>query len=208
MRGISFTKNTFFRNIIYFSPFLLAIASAFIVRIYFFETYSVTSSSMKPTIFEGDFIIVNKFNKRLERGDIVAFIKGEEVYVKRLIALANENIHMLGVNTYIDGKKLEIKPSLDVKKYGLISYGEMLFEETVSGKIHDVIYLDKNINLDFNKNLNSYFFLGDNRDNSEDSRFWANDEQVKILGKVKMIFFSIDPKNKNLIWKRFFKIIQ
>ena len=192
---------------IFFLPLFIAISLAFFMRLYFFEVYSVNSSSMKPTILNGDYILVSKYKKNdIKKGDVVAFEKDSIIYVKRVLAFAGDYVKMLGTNTYINHIKIKSAASTNVKMYSILSYGEMLFEETINNKTYFTIYLNNDIN--YESQVNSHFMLGDNRSNSEDSRFWLANDKIKIIGKVEFVFFSVEPKNKKINWKRFFKIIK
>lgn len=146
--------------------------------------YRIPTGNMIPTIQIGDSIVVNKYaysSDKIERFDIVVFKAPEEhkqrnnnqdtVYAKRIIGLPNEKLEIRNNKIYINDKLLD-EP----------------FEKIVSAE-------------DFKKNLqpikipeNEYFMLGDNRPNSEDSRYWkkATVKKEDILGKI----VEIIPQNK------------
>jgi len=207
MRSFYLTKNSFFNSFLYFLPFIIAVSSALIIRFYFFEVYSVVSTSMKPNLIEGDYILVNKLkNKNLHRGSIYAFEKDNEIYVKRLVALPGDILSIIGTNTYVNDKKLDVNPSNNLKIYSTLSYGELLFEEKNETNSYLIINSTKNLDINiYDKKIASYYFLGDNRNNSEDSRYWDAVYNVKIIGKVSLILFSTS--NSNINWQRFFKFI-
>jgi len=208
MRFFYLTKNSIYNSFVYLIPFIIAIFSAIIIRTYFFEVYSVVSTSMKPNLIEGDYILVNKFkNKKLERGFVYAFKKNNEIYVKRLIALPGDTLSIIGTNTYINNEKIKLNPSNNLKIYTMLSYGDLLFEETINDISYLIINSSNNLDINiYDKKISSYFFLGDNRNNSEDSRYWDKDYDLKILGKVSLILFSSD--DKNIYWNRFFKFVK
>ncbi len=139
--------------------------------------YKVPTGNMIPTIQIGDSVIVNQFayySDPIERFDIVVFIAPEEVikqrklapdtrYIKRVIGLPNEKLKIENNKIYINGKLL-------VENFN---------------KIID----DKDYKKDFNEITipeNGYFMLGDNRPNSEDSRYWKNPiiSKEKVLGEI------------------------
>ena len=137
---------------------LLLIASSIVICHIFFMKVSVTSGSMEPTIMTGDHLIIKK-TKKIERGDVVCFKSDElgRVLVKRLIGVAGDTI--------------------EIKAGTVLINGEELREDYVSTSL--------NYNGHFEVPDDCYFFLGDNRADSFDARFWANPYINKhaIIGK-------------------------
>jgi signal peptidase I len=139
--------------------------------------YKVPTGNMIPTIQIGDTVFVNQFaysSSPIERFDIVVFIAPEEVtklrgleadtrYIKRVIGLPNEKLKIEDNKIYVNGKLL-------------IENFEKITEEDDYKKNFKEITIPEN----------GYFMLGDNRPNSEDSRYWKNPiiSKDKILGKV------------------------
>jgi signal peptidase I len=128
---------------------LLAVALALVVRIFLFEAIVIHQSSMYPTFAEGDRVIIGKLKyyfEEPERGDVVVF-KTEDMtrpFIKRAIGLPGETVEIRDNAVYIDGERLE-EPYIYQTMYG--EYGPVTVPE------------------------GHLFVLGDNRNNSEDSRF-------------------------------------
>ena len=159
-------KNFFFDWVI---PILIAVVLAIgINKFLIFKVY-IPSSSMVPTLNVDDRLLVTRvYNpEKLQRGDIVVFDSDElnETVIKRLIGLPGDTIKIDGTAVYVNGKKLD-EPYV---KYPLESYGTYVVPE---GK---------------------YFFLGDNRANSNDSRFWNNPyiDADKIQGKAQIKIYPL-----------------
>ena len=159
-------KNFFFDWVI---PILIAVVLAIgINKFLIFKVY-IPSSSMVPTLNVDDRLLVTRVynTEKLQRGDIVVFDSDElnETVIKRLIGLPGDTIKIDGTAVYVNGKKLD-EPYV---KYPLESYGTYIVPE---GK---------------------YFFLGDNRANSNDSRFWNNPyiDADKIQGKAQIKIYPL-----------------
>jgi signal peptidase I len=152
-------------------PIVLAIALAFLINKFVFFQVSVPTSSMYPTITPGDRIIVTRvYNpENLERGDIVVFESDElkETLIKRLIGLPGDDIL--------------------IDQSGLVYINGELLDEPY------VVY-PQNKAASFQVPEDKYLFLGDNRENSRDSRYWEEPfiDSSKIKGKAKFILFPFD----------------
>lgn len=146
-------------------PIVLAIIIAILIKEFVFFKIKVPTGSMKPTINEGDqFIVTRVYNpENLKRGDVVVFDSDEynETMIKRLIGLPGDTID-------IDN--------------GIVSVnGEVLDEEYVK--------YNQKFNGHYDVPENKYFFLGDNRGNSKDSRYWKKDHYIdesKIKAKAQL----------------------
>ena len=174
-----------------------AVVLALIVRALVIQSYHIPSESMENTLLKGDFLFASKFiygakvpfvNWRLpairqpEAGDIVIFkFPGDEKtdYIKRCVAVEGQKVEIRGTRLLIDG----VEQQEDYAKfvYGDIprrSYGPM---EVPKGHI---------------------FVMGDNRDNSYDSRFWGPLDKKLVRGNALFIYFSIDYDKRWLRFKR------
>jgi len=215
---------------------IYALFIALIIRSFLFQPFYIPSSSMEPTLLIGDRLFVSKYsygyskhsfpfspniyNKRLfkkkpERGDVIVFktpADNRTDYIKRLIGLPGDEIQIINANLYINNKKVL---SEKLNKELIINCGEKpisisAFKETLpNGKSYNIAYRKNGSMQNTDKYLvpkNHYFFMGDNRDCSKDSRFLSSVGYVNfnnIVGKARMIFFSNDKKVSSII--NFFK---
>ena len=167
----------------------------------------VPSSSMEPTIFPGDVLLVNKtilgpaipfthgrlFSLgRPQRGDIITFYPPgiEDQYVKRVIGVPGDTISTDGLRLYING---ELVPLTDI---GLDDQHMLVTGvESLNGKMH-VLKADadrpvRQLPQAITVPADSYFVMGDFRNNSEDSRYWGFVPEKNILGKVTRLLLSV-----------------
>ena len=228
-----------------------ALIIALIIRTFLFQPFYIPSSSMEPTLLIGDRLFVSKYSygyskhsfpfspnilsKRLfpkepARGDVIVFktpADNRTDYIKRLIGLPGDSVQIINGNLYINNQKIE-KRRVVIET--TINCGNKIlnvdsFEETLPNNKFYIAAYNKDgtiLNTDeFIVPNNHYFFMGDNRDCSKDSRFLNSVGYVNfdnLVGKATLIFFSNDIKSGNLFkfWKwhksiridRFFKEIQ
>ena len=204
-----------------FVTLFYAITAALFIRSFLFEPFSIPSGSMYPTLKVGDYLFVSKFDygyykhsfplsipiipKRIfysqpERGDVVVFKTPEDNktdYVKRVIGLPGDTIKMIDSEIYIDNKKLtRVKIKSEAYKYfNVIRYKEILPD----GKNYEIFEMEEKNNFfqtdDFKEVRvpeDSFFVLGDNRDNSQDSRFVGFIPKSNLVGKSRLVFLSFD----------------
>ena len=227
-----------------------ALIIAVIIRSLFLQPFYIPSSSMEPTLLVGDRLFVTKYsygyskhsfpfsppilNKRVmfsepKRGDVVVFktpADNRTDYIKRLIGLPGDKIQFIDTNLYINSSEiLKSRTSVSDKIFcGNRTIDVFTFEEKLpNNKIHKTVYLK---DFPFNNSdpfivpEDHYFFLGDNRDCSKDSRFLSSVGYVhrdNLVGKAQFIFFSSDKTidsffafwkwHKSIRFNRFFKKI-
>jgi signal peptidase I len=172
-----------------------------LIRAFVAQAYNIPSGSMKPTLLVGDFILVNKLVYRFsepQRGDIVVFkypIDPNIDFIKRIIALPGEEVEVRNNQVFINGKPL---PLIEVERGEENGVRKVIYEEVLpEGKKHKVQFYE---DFPFSKRdfgpvvvpPNHYFVMGDNRDNSEDSRYWGFVPRENIVGKAFVIYFSGD----------------
>lgn len=202
-----------------------ALIIAVIIRSLFLQPFYIPSSSMEPTLLVGDRLFVTKYsygyskhsfpfsppilNSRIlfsdpMRGDVVVFktpADNRTDYIKRLIGLPGDQIQFIDSNLYVNNN--EILKSLLSKSDKIFCGNQKIdvytFEEKLSNnRLHKTVYL-KDFPFD-NSDIfivpeDHYFFLGDNRDCSKDSRFLSSVGYVhknNLVGKAQFIFFSSD----------------
>ena len=227
-----------------------ALIIAIIIRSLIIQPFYIPSSSMEPSLLVGDRIFVTKYSygyskhsfpfspsifkgrilsNKPERGDIVVFktpADNRTDYIKRLIGLPGDQVQFLDSNLYINNSEVvKSRLSSSDKIYcGTYDLDVYTFEENLPNGIkHKSVYL-KNFPYDNSDPFvvpdDHYFFLGDNRDCSKDSRFLSSVGYVhkdNLVGKAQFIFFSSDKNlgnifsfwkwDKSLRLKRFFKKI-
>ena len=201
-----------------------ALLIAGVIRTFAIEPFKIPSGSMKPNLLVGDFLFVSKWNygysrysfpfglapfsgkifeKNPERGDIIVFkLPGQENinYVKRLLGLPGETIKVMDGDVFI--KKND---SANFEKLNQVS-DDLFFDDQYQEEIkqltednYKILNITDNGPLDYTPEYeipeNKYFFMGDNRDNSSDSRVMSGVGFVpkeNMIGKVWFIWLSID----------------
>lgn len=168
-----------------------------------FRAFSIPASSMEPTLHPGDKIITSKnyyVNNEVNYGDLVVFKTPDGVnWIKRVIGLPNDTIRMVDGKVELNG---EIVPQIQVDDYVLSEYPDYeirRYRETLNNAQYEVLNLtDEGVadNTDvYEIPSDHYFMMGDNRDNSNDSRFFSVVGFVhkdEILHKPKIIYWSKD----------------
>ncbi len=229
---------------------IYALIIAVIIRSLLIQPFYIPSSSMEPSLLVGDRLFVTKYSYGYSRhsfpfsppvfkgrfiskppkvGDVVVFktpADNRTDYIKRLIGVPGDKIQFIEGNLYVNNN--QIFKSI-IKKNDSVFCGDRLikvksFEEKLpNGKKHKSVYL-KNYSFQnsdlFTVPKNHYFFLGDNRDCSKDSRFLTSVgyvHQDNLVGKAQFIFFSSDFRigsifsfwkwHKTIRFDRFFKKI-
>jgi signal peptidase I len=191
----------------------------------------IPSGSMKPTILIGDRIFVNKLAYDLklpyttwhlvqwadpERGDIVVFYSPEDGkrLVKRVVGLPGDIIALHKNQLLIDGVGVKYEP-LDNEIINQIApvrqSRHFFFSENIAGKKHRVMFISSRPSLNsfgpVTVPKGKYFMLGDNRDNSADSRFFGFVDRKLIVGRASAVVISRDKSFFHPRWNRFFQTL-
>ena len=187
-----------------FFPVLLIV---FILRGFIVEPFRIPSGSMLPSLYIGDFILVNKFaygirlpvlNKKIietgepERGDVVVFRYPRDPsldYIKRIVGLPGDHIAYYNKVLYVNNKPVARDFVGQYKGPGQTFANEYI--EKLEGKDHSILLLPArpvNLQGEYIVPEGSYFVMGDNRDNSNDSRVWGVVPESNLLGKAFMIW--------------------
>jgi signal peptidase I len=192
-----------------FFPILLVVL---VIRSFLFEPFRIPSASMMPTLLVGDFIFVNKFTYGLrlpvlnteiadlgepERGDVVVFRLPSDPstnYIKRLVGLPGDSITYLDNRIYVNQQPVEVR--LTGPYMGADQPGSVLGLERLGAHEHQVLFMPGRGSLEgtFIVPEGHYFMMGDNRDNSRDSRYegvgMIPDDNV--VGKAVRIWMNWD----------------
>ncbi|WP_091738165.1 signal peptidase I [Phenylobacterium immobile] len=208
---------------------LYALAIALFLRVLFFQPFTIPSASMEPNLYEGDYIIVSKFSygysrhsapfspplfkgrvmeKQPRRGDVVVFklpSDGRTDYIKRVIGLPGDRIQMQGGLLYLNGVQIKRTPAGTGETdtgYGIREVGR--FQETMpDGRTYMTDDYGTDGDLDdtpvYVVPEGHYFMMGDNRDNSLDSRVAPEAGGVgfvpaeNLVGRAQIILLSWSP---------------
>jgi len=181
----------------YFESLVIAVVLALFVRTWVFQAFKIPSGSMEPNLLIGDHLIVNKMqfapttgplertilpHREIRRGDIIVFKSPEEPerdLIKRVIGLPGDRLELRQKQMYVNGVALDepytqlleppptadAPPSTDVR----VQYGPVTVPD------------------------GQYFMMGDNRDNSQDSRYWGFLPASYVKGRALFIYFSLNP---------------
>jgi len=196
----------------YLEPIIIAVLIALFIRTFIIQAFKIPSSSMEPTLLVGDHLLVNKFIygikipfsdtklfqfKNPKRGDIIVFIYPKDRskdFIKRVIGTAGEKVEIIRNKIYINDKLIDDRWGRYHEESNWIKYLQPI------ERFGPVLVP-----------TNSLFVLGDNRDNSQDSRFWGFVNINAVRGEALIIYFSWDRYAQSLLgkirWTRFGKLI-
>ena len=206
-----------------FLSIFYAVLAALFIRSFLYEPFSIPSGSMYPNLMVGDYLFVSKFSYGFskhslplslpvipgrvfydepERGDIVVFKTPEDNktdYIKRLIGLPGDKISIKSNKIFVNGLQInrEFVQDEKYKEFEVDRYKEKLNTK----KTYEVYEFKRKSNLintnDFPEitvQEDHFFVLGDNRDNSQDSRFIGTIPKKNLVGRAEIVFLSFDTK--------------
>ncbi|MEE9314905.1 MAG: signal peptidase I [Rhizobiaceae bacterium] len=202
------------------SVVLQALLLALVLRSFLFQPFNIPSGSMKPTLLVGDYIFVTKysygfsrysfpfgpnlFSGRIwgsdpERGDVVVFKYPPDPskdYIKRLIGLPGDKVQMKESVVYVNGKPLSRTEQGTFTDEGSTAKIPVMVEKAETGRTYNTIDLrpgsEQDTTIVFVVPEGHYFFMGDNRDNSADSRYDVGFVPAEnLVGKAQVIFISL-----------------
>jgi len=213
----------------YAEALAIAVILALFIRTFIIQAFKIPSGSMKSTLLIGDHLLVNKFIygirvpfidkyiiqfKKPERGDVVVFKWPEDEskdFIKRVVGIEGDTIEIKDDILYVNKKRVEQTFSGKFTDESIRNAD--IFEEVIGDNKHFILdQLTKKENYGpVTVPENSIFVMGDNRDNSQDSRYWENETFVKlekIKGKALIIYWSWTNWKSWPRWNRFLKIIR
>jgi signal peptidase I len=187
----------------YAEAIIIAILIALFIRTFVVQAFKIPSGSMKPTFQIGDHILVSKFSYGIKipllrktivpvsdpkRGDIVVFIYPEDRskdFIKRVIGVGGDTIEIRNKKIFLNG--LPYRDSYSIYSDEFIIPGSIQPRDNF-GPV--------------TVTAGSVFVMGDNRDQSYDSRFWGSVDLKDVMGKAFLIYWSWDGENRTARWNR------
>ncbi len=199
-----------------FFPIILAVL---VLRSFVIEPFRIPSGSMLPTLLVGDFILVNKYayglrlpvlNTRIvelgspQRGDVMVFRYPEDPsvdYIKRVVGLPGDRVSYVNKTIYVNDERIDQQSdgNSDLARCRAFVDGRIVQTasqrrlETLGEVQHAILACPggNGIRPDFTVPAGHYFVMGDNRDNSNDSRFWGTVPEENLVGKAFMIWLNV-----------------
>ena len=186
---------------------------------FFALPYRMATGSMMPNILPGDFLMTDgridhsAQNHGLKRGELVVFKypkNKEKHFIKRVIGLPGDEIEIKGLELYVNGERRigEELSYLEGRRDENIKEGTVTFYEEGDSGTYVVFYLEGSERKGLSVTIpEGYcFVLGDNRDNSADSRHWGMVPLFDIVAKARLVYFSANPEG-GIRWRRIGKIL-
>jgi signal peptidase I len=196
----------------YAYSFFPVLAIVWVLRSFLFEPFTIPSGSMLPTLEVGDYILVNKYAYGLrlpvlgteivpvgrpQRGDVMVFKfppKPSMNFIKRVVGLPGDKIHYENDSLYINGTMVGRKL---IRQEPAIEPWEQYYDEVLGNRIHftrqEVGRYPAGKEWSFTVPDGQYFMMGDNRDNSNDSRFWGAVPEKNIVGRAVYVWTHKEP---------------
>ena len=205
-------------------PLLFLALVLFSLRSSLADWNDVPTGSMRPTILEGDRVFINKLAYDLkvpfttwhiaewsnpQRGDVVVLYSphDEKRLIKRVVGLPGDKIEMKDHRLIVNGVHADYQPLAASAIVGL-DPDVTAFQEKAAGRPHTMLMNTSHPSMaSFEEREipeGRYFVMGDNRDNSFDSRWFGFVDRTRILGRATAVVLSFDFKNKRPRWDRFF----
>ena len=186
----------------YFESIVVAVILALFIRTFVVQAFKIPTGSMEENLLIGDHLLVNKFVfgqtasgveqgllpiTTIERGDVIVFkfpVEPERDFIKRVIGLPGETVEVRERKVYIDGQPID-EP-----------YAHYLLPAS-SSDYHEVTSFDVRERYGpVTVPANQYFMMGDNRDNSQDSRYWGFLPRDLVKGKALVIYWSYESERE------------
>lgn len=189
----------------YAEAIIIALLLAFFIRTFVVQAFKIPSGSMIPTLLVGDHILVNKFGYGVknplsgatwiavgdpQRHDVIVFKYPQnpsQDFIKRVVGVAGDRVEVVRKKVFVNGEPFVEPNAVNLDAEVLPSPRDNMAPVTVPP--------------------GSVFVMGDNRDNSHDSRFWGFVDLKAIRGKAFMLYWSWDSENFTVRWSRLGKII-
>ena len=196
----------------YFETLVIAVSLALFARTFVFQAFKIPSGSMEPNLLVGDHVIVNKMvfsptasaldrallpMRDIRRGEVIVFKYPKEPardFIKRVIGLPGDKVEMRRKKIYINDQAVDDP----------MAHHAVPLSPATNLRVDDLReeYGPVTVPAD------QYFVMGDNRDNSEDSRFWGFLPASYVKGKALFIYFSVGTSIGDIHWGRLFKRVK
>lgn len=208
---------------------LVVAVLAVCIRSFIVAPFKIPSSSMLPTLEVGDYIFVLRYPYGLrvpltdlqflaaapERGDVAVFDYPEDRsidYIKRVVGLPGDVVRYEGNRLYLNGKAVD-REYLGERAYfmaaGSVDVSSHFIETLPPDTPHSILVKSETIrDGEWTVPAGHYFVLGDNRNNSRDSRFWGFVPQSHLVGRAAIIWWSWDGNNSKVRWDRLGSLVR
>ncbi len=222
------------------NAFLLCVLAVMVFRSFVVEPFKIPSSSMVPTLQKGDHIFVSKFDYGLsvpftkwlwakwsqpKRGDVIVFLYPRDEshhYIKRVLGIPGDKVVIEGRKILVNDQEIERTPVTDTENlspvYGRESLTGEIFRELNGDHDYLVRFVGRTRGdvrglMQWEVPEDSFFVMGDNRDDSYDSREWNYVPRVNIKGRARIVWLSLDlerawGKLEKVRWARTFMRIR
>ncbi len=210
----------------YSRSFFPVFFTVLLLRSFLVEPFRIPSGSLEPTLLVGDFVAVNKWaygirlpvwEKKIitishpKTGEIAVFRWPPEPtydYIKRVIGVPGDHVTYHNKVLTINGQEMKqtfLEYTTDESSGNTVSK----YQENLSGVEHDIYVRPDVPAVDINVTVpaGQYFMMGDNRDDSADSRFWGFVSDEYLRGKASLVWMSWNAKNYNVRWNRIGRMI-
>lgn len=208
-------------SIVYLGSFFWVLFLVLMVRSFVMEPFRIPSGSMIPSLLVKDFLVVSKYSygvklpithdtiinvSKPKRGDVVVFrypLDESQNYIKRVIGLPGDRIQYQNNVLTINGKRMPVS-NPEYSSYIDVSgrlHNVTILQEDLDGVKHNmqVDHNRRSIDVDIRVPEGHYFMMGDNRDNSNDSRSWGPVPEENLVGKAQFIWLHWGFKGLNRI---------
>ena len=190
----------------YFESIVIAVILALFIRTFVVQAFKIPTGSMEENLLIGDHLLVNKFVfgptasplerallpiGTIKRGEVIVFkfpVEPERDFIKRVIGLPGETVEVKEKKVYINGKPLD-EP-----------YVHFIEPPSTNSEFHEVTSFDVRERYGpVTVPANQYFVMGDNRDNSQDSRYWGFLPRENVKGKALLIYWSYEAEREDYV---------
>jgi signal peptidase I len=190
----------------YFESIVIAVILALFIRTFVVQAFKIPTGSMENNLLIGDHLLVNKFAmgptatslehallpvENIKRGDVLVFkypVEPDRDFIKRVIGLPGETLELREKKVYINGKPLD-EP-----------YVHFLQAPSTGGELSEVTSSDVRERYGpVTVPPTQYFMMGDNRDNSQDSRYWGFMPRENVKGKALVIYWSYESDREDYL---------